>query len=248
MAAPVISIMLRSRPDKAVSIKQRHAEVMAGMNKIGPPLGFAGLEPPPTPDCGGNLNASFSVKLPIRGLKFMGSYEFRGERHIYRDHGAFDDLMDFWFRTSNKAVDYHAILHQHLPRVAEAFEGYKAFVSYGPYGYYYSIGGPDNGCDAQGYAIEINPIYNRLRQDKTINIDGRNNIYTLYPAQHWDAQLCERALGYGRDEVIRRLEGKVPKAERLMDGVYLILNDNPALTYDEFVAMNETIKPMLGLL
>jgi hypothetical protein len=32
-----------------------------------------------------------------------------------------------------------------------------------------------------------------------------------------------------------------------MDGVYLVLNDDPQLTYEEFVAMNERYKAMLGL-
>jgi hypothetical protein len=87
-----------------------------------------------------------------------------------------------------------------------------------------------------------------LREDKSIDIDGRNNIYTLRPAQYWDAELCRRALGYDPDEVIARLHGRVPRAERLMDGVYTVLNDSPEMSYADFVEMNEKIKPILGLI
>jgi hypothetical protein len=177
----------------------------------------------------------------------MGDYLYRGERYIYRDEAKFDDFLRYGFKTSNKAIDYRAVLHEHLPKVVEAFGSYKTSVFYGPYHSYYDSGG-DNGFGADGYPIETNEVYNRLRKDKRVDIDGRNNIYTLYPAQYWDAELCRRALGYSPDEVVARLRGKVPRVERLMDGVYLVLNDDPALTYEAFVEMNERVKPVLGLI
>ncbi|WP_411385408.1 hypothetical protein [Pseudomonas sp. MPB03] len=36
-------------------------------------------------------------------------------------------------------------------------------------------------------------------------------------------------------------------AVRLMDGVYWVLNDDPDMSYEAFVEMNEQIKPILGL-
>ena len=64
---------------------------------------------------------------------------------------------------------------------------------------------------------------------------------------YWDAELCQRALGYDRDEVIRRLAGKVPRVDPLMDGVYVVFNDDPALSYENFVQMNQNGKALLGL-
>ena len=32
-----------------------------------------------------------------------------------------------------------------------------------------------------------------------------------------------------------------------MDGVYLVLNDDPGMSYETFVEVNEQIKPILGL-
>lgn len=92
-----------------------------------------------------------------------------------------------------------------------------------------------------------NPAYNALLSEEGIDVNGRNNIYTLNPAQFWDGELCQRALGFDRDEVIRRLKDVAVLARPVMDGVYLVLNDDPQLTYEAFVEMNERIKPMLGL-
>lgn len=89
--------------------------------------------------------------------------------------------------------------------------------------------------------------YNELRANPEIDVDGRNNIYTLHAAQYWDSKLCQRALEYGPDEVVMRLAGKVPKVERLGDGVYIVLNDDPAMSYDDFLSLNERCKEMLGL-
>ena len=80
-----------------------------------------------------------------------------------------------------------------------------------------------------------------------MDIDGRNCIYTLKPAMFWDALLCRRALGYGPEEVIRRLDGRVPLVRPLMDGVYIVFNDDIGLTYAQFVEMNERNKAILGL-
>ena len=94
--------------------------------------------------------------------------------------------------------------------------------------------------------ISIVPAYNDLRAHG-ITPNGRNNIYTLSPACYWDKDLCQTALGYDRDEVIRRLAGKVPDVRPLADGVYIIFNDNPLLSFDDFLAIQHTFKPILGL-
>jgi hypothetical protein len=248
-----IELWIAARAIKAVSIQERHAQVMERMSRIDPPLGFAGLELPPAPDCGDGLNAAYGVKFPIRGLKFVGDYIFRGERFNYEDNGRFDDYLRFGFKVSNKALNYEAIIHEHFPKVIEAFDGYRAFLTCDGYDSAYCGGyvPSDDGStafDAQGNAVRNNLVYNRLLADKAISLDGRNNIYVLRPAMYWDAELCQRALGYGPDEVIRRLNGLVPKIEPLSDGVYVVFNDDSALSYEAFLLINEHFKPILGLM
>jgi hypothetical protein len=96
-------------------------------------------------------------------------------------------------------------------------------------------------------AFQSNEPLRRFPADPSIDTNDRNNIVTLEPAMYRDGLLCQRALGYDRDEVIRRLQGKVPLVMPLMDGVYTVFSDNPDLTYEEFVAINDRFKPVLGL-
>lgn len=236
MSAADIELWFYACPDRILSINQRHAEIMDRMSRIGAPLGVAGLELPAAPSCGDGLIATYTVKLPIRGLRFVGDYAYRGDRYIYEGRASNDEHLRFVFKISNKTIDYKFVVNEHLPKVIEAFKGYKAHVTYDLYDLYY-----------QGGLNDDNLAYNRLREDKTIDVDGRNNIYTLFPAQFWDAAFCQRTLGYGPDEVIARLQGKCLMAVRLMDGVYLVLNDDPGMSYETFVEMNEQIKPILGL-
>lgn len=250
MSATNVELWIFSRATHDQSIEQRHAEFVNSAKYIGPPLGFEGVELPLTPDCGDKLSAEFGVKYAIRGLKFFGMYIFRGERYVFRDETKFDDFLRFSFKTSNKALDYRGVLHEHFPKEIEAFRGYRAFINFEGYlsAYYGGFHPSESGFGADGYLLENNADYNRLREDKSIDIDGRNNIYTLRPAQYWDAELCRRALGYGPDEVIARLQGCVPRVEQLMDGVYLVLNDDPNLSYEDFFEMNKRYKSILGLI
>ncbi|MCD0244469.1 hypothetical protein [Xanthomonas melonis] len=237
MSSPEIQLWFYAKPDKALSIEQRHAEVIKRMSHIGRPLGFEGLDLPAAPSCGDGLTASYKIALPVKGLIFLGDYVYRGDKYIYEDHGSFDEHLRFGFKTSNKSIDYKSVLNKQFQEVAQAFGAYKAFASYDLYSVYYQGNGPDE-----------NPVYDRLTKDESIDVDGRNNIYTLHPVQFWDGDHCRRALGYGPDEVVARLQGKVQRVERFLDGVFLLLNDDPRLSYERFLSINGEVKPLLGLI
>ncbi|MFJ3058268.1 hypothetical protein [Herbaspirillum sp. NPDC087042] len=232
-----IELWFYARPDRTRSIDERHGEVMSRLAKIDGPFGFSGLDLPEAPDCGDGLVAVYSTKLPTRGLKFIGDYAFRGAGYRYEDRASYDEHIRYQFKVTNKEIDYRRLLYLDFPKLVEAFAGYKAKLSYDIYSLYY-----------QGGTNDENIVYNKLRENKELNVDGRNNIFTLYPSQFWDAELCVRALGYGPEEVIARLKGVCPMAIPLLDGVYMVLNDDPKITYEAYVEMNNTIKPVLGLI
>ncbi|MBB6337672.1 hypothetical protein FHR59_001882 [Xanthomonas arboricola] len=237
MSSPEIQLWFYAKPDRALTIEQRHAQVMEQMSRVGSPLGFEGLDLPAAPSCGDGLSASYKIKFPVKGLLCIGDYIYRGERYVYEDHGSFDEHLRFGFKISNIKIDYRNVLNTEIQEITQAFGAYKAFASYDLYSVYYQGNGPDE-----------NPVYDRLRKEKSIDVDGRNNIYTLHPVQFWDGDRCRSALGYGPDEVVARLQGKVQRVERFLDGVFLLLNDDPGLTYEQFVEMNERVKPILGLI
>lgn len=231
-----INLCMYFRAALSEPVEKRHKEVVRNMKEIGPPLGWEKLDVPPLPDFGAETLAIYWVKYPIPGIRCHADYNYRSDGHRLDDRAAQDDRMFIDFSTANKALDYRDILRNHFPALVKAYRSYRAIVGFGHHGVDY--------CGGIEYK---NNLYNRLRTDKSIDIDGRNNIFTLKPAMYWDALLCQRALGYDRDEVIRRLRGQVPEVMPLMDGVYTVFNDDANLSYEEFVAINDKFKPILGL-
>ena len=247
MSDPDIVLYVRHRATHIETIAGRHADVAARMATIGPPLGWQGLSIPKAPPENVEFSGGYMVRYNVKGIKCAVNFLSRHPNYKYQDHASFDDSIRIGFRSTNKKLDYAAILGAEFPKVVAAFDGYKADVGFKYLGMYYEDGGENNPVDSDGYVLQLNEVYNRLRQDNTLDINGRNCIYTLDPAMFWDALLCRRALGYGPEEVIRRLDGRVPLVRPLMDGVYIVFNDDIGLTYAQFVEMNERNKAILGL-
>jgi hypothetical protein len=241
-------IYRRSRMDKIVLA--RHALIVARLQKLDGPFGLMGIEPPaPLFTDGGYWG------MPRRedtGVMTNGWYAFRGNR-VFTEKAVDDDNLNYKFYAHDKRIDYKRLIHDDFRQAIMAFEGYRAvwyFEGYdraylGGYAYSAEYSGPPT--DDDGLPVADNEEYNQLCADKAVDVDGRNNIFTLHPAQYWDAELCQLALGYGPDEVIKRLQGQAPRAERLGDGVYLVLNDDPKMSFDDFLGMNELYKRLLGL-
>ena len=51
-----------------------------------------------------------------------------------------------------------------------------------------------------------------------------------------------------KEELLERLKGKTKGVLLLEKGIYIIFNDKADITYEEFVEMNNTFKPLLGLI
>ncbi|HGM6067499.1 TPA: hypothetical protein ACKP39_001169 [Stenotrophomonas maltophilia] len=236
MSTERIAIYLQARPDRSISIAERHLHVMDRMSAIPCPLGFHGLELPPVPDCGEELLASYEIKTGLKGLSVIGTYAFRGPGYEYADVAASDEIILYGFRSSNKAVDYPSVLRNGVASVAEAFGAYRVKVTYGMYSMDYQ-----DGVGREG------PTLADLKAAGVKDVDGRKNILTMYPAQFWDARLCSDALGFGPEEVFSRLEGKVDKVELTASGVYILLSDKVDLSYEEYLEFNRHAKALLGL-
>jgi hypothetical protein len=237
-----------------------HDHFMDAMLSVPGPFGFEGAErrvaPEFTVEADGwpNSVAPYNVKGRMRGVKFVGTYnipDVYGKSGPNKNLESYSgDSLEYQWKLTNKKVDYRFALHKNLPVVINIYEARFCNLSVCYYDFAYQGGyHGDNGpyVDEFGYKPALNQTYNRLKADSSIDVDGWNNIYTLYPAQYWEGGRCIRALGYDRDEVIRRLSGKVPLVRPLLDGVYIVLNDNPDITYDEYYAMNVEYKAILGL-
>jgi hypothetical protein len=180
----------------------------------------------------GSLASFFTFRYPDSEIVFEGAYLIRDKKFLYESK-ACDDKLSFVIPINSVQKEYRIVLLRHFPELLSAIGGYRAAAYLGSY--------------ANQYDQIHRPVLTKLRDVDGKDIDGRNNIFTLNVVQYWDGQLCQRALGYGRDEVTKRLTGKVPLVQPLMDGVYVVFNDNPDLTFEEFCAYNDRLKPVLGL-
>lgn len=234
MSGKEVDLFLHYKARHGESVETRHKEIIAAMRSLSAPFGWGEVSKlPPAPDCGEDLGAGFHITLNVPGIESYGTYVYRGETYKYRDESTFDDKLSISFDSRNKFVDYRLVLETHFPAVIGAFRAYLAKAFFDDYFVRYE--------DLNQGAVD------RLRKTQTVDINGRNNIFTLHPAQYWDAELCGKALGYGPDEVIRRLEGNVPLVRPLMNGVYTVFNDDPDLSFEDFCAFNDRFKPVLGL-
>ena len=228
-----LGLWLYMRPDLRQSIAMRHKELTQSLAQVGGPFGWHGLEIPEAPNRReGSYSASFVMRYPDRSVRCSGSYMIRDANHL-DDLSSDDDRISIEFDLGSKKYDYPHLLAEHFPNLVAASSAYRAAAYFGL------------------YTVDFDELHKadrrRLKVQKGVDVNGRNNIFTLQPAQFWDAELCQRALGYGRDEVIKRLTGKVPLVKPLMDGVYVVFNDDPDLTFEEFCAYNDRLKPVLGL-
>ncbi len=220
-------------PQHEESIESRHAFIAERMKSLKGTLSWRNLSIPPAPDCGKELSASYELSYQALPMTVTGLYAYRGSKYIYGDHISYDDKLILHFDIDQIGEFYAPILHREFPLLVEAFQGYllRGFYS--------------------AYATKYHGLYKEtldaLRAKGDFDLNGRNNIFSLQPAQFWSEEVCRRALGYGSDEVIKRLTGKVPLVQPLMDGVYVVFNDNPDMTFEEFCAYNDRLKPVLGL-
>lgn len=229
----MIDLFVYKRPNAEQSVEYCYQQLVKKMKLIGQPFSWRDLMLPSTPSFeADSFSAHFEVNYPSDRIHHHGYFHLRDRHYLSEDHAAKDDAMSLHIERLNHS-EYGQILSTYFPQLVVAFDAYRAAAYFKEYIVLYY----------QTYSETLE----RLRARREINVNGRNNIFTLNPAHYWDSELCQRALGYGRDEVINRLTGKVPLVQPLMDGVYVVFNDNPDLSFEEFCAYNDRLKPVLGL-
>lgn len=232
-------------------MEERHQSLINKFREVPAPFGLQGMDKLKFPKFTGSAWASVWYKHPdTKKLiqKYGYTYRTRRNENEIRDYDK--DQLFFEFEPGYDKINFADIWHIHFPKAIEIYEPRFADNCYAEYRLCYRYGykpGEKEHLDENGHARSIVPEYNALKE-KGIIPDGDFNIFTLSPVVYWNKAMCLDALGFDRDEVIRRLEGKVLHIRPLNDGVYIIFNDNPLLSFDDFLAIQHTYKPLLGLL
>ena len=233
------SIRMYRKINKNESIEERHEKVMEGLSKLEAPLGLKDSEIPEIPDFGTELVCFYDAKnIKTKGVSIEGVYMWRGLKYVVWDE------LRYEFKITYKLIDYKKIIYEDLPKVINIFAPYVAdlYVAYN--GAYEEGRTPET----RTYGESINPEFLKLKE-KNCNIGMLEDVlFTLSPVMYFNEESYNKLIKVPKEELLERLKGEAKGVMLLEKGIYIIFNDKADITYEEFVEMNNTFKPLLGLI
>ena len=222
------TIHLYRKVDVNESMEERHKKVMEGLSKLGEPLGLKDSEIPEIPDFGTELICFYDAKnIKTKGVSIEGVYMWRGLKYVVWDE------LRYEFKITYKLIDYKKIIYDDLPKVINIFDPYIADVFVSP-----------------SYSIAYKEIYKSeiLKLEEKGLKELQDVLFTLSPVMYFNEESCTKLIKIPKEELLERLKGKANKVLLLEKGIYITFNDKADITYEEFVEMNNTFKPLLGLI
>ena len=235
------TIQLYRKVDNNESMEEMHKRVMEGLSKIEAPLGLKDSEIPKTPDFGAELICHYSTKnIKTKGVKIKGSYDWRMISPL-----VWWDTLKYEFKITYKLIDYQKIIYENLPKVTEVYDPYIVRLHIPYYNIAYEEGRTP---ETITYYDSENPNFLKLKETGVQIGMLFDALFTLSPVMYFNEECYEKLIKVPKEELLKRLEGKAKKVLILERGIYIIFNDKADISYDEFVEMNETFKPLLGLI
>ena len=234
------TIQLYRKVDDNESMEEMHKRVMEGLSKIDAPLGLIDSEIPETPDFGKELVCFYYAKnIKTKGVSIEGEYKWRGLSYVNWDN------LRYEFKITYKLIDYQKIIYKDFPKIITIYKPYVAYIFIPDYGTAYEEGRTP---ETITYYDSENPNFLKLKETGVEIGILYDALFTLSPVMYFNEECYEKLIKVSKEELLKRLEGKAKKVLLLEKGVYIIFNDKADISYEEFVEMNETFKPLLGLI
>ena len=235
------TIQLYRKVDNNEPMEEMHKRIMEGLSKIEAPLGLKDSEIPKTPDFGTELICHYFTKnIKTKGVKIKGSYDWR----IISPLVWWDNLR-YEFKITYKLIDYQKIIYEDLPKIITIYEPYITYIYISNYGTAYEEGRTP---ETITYYDSKNPNSLKLKETGVEIGILSDALFTLFPVMYFNEECYKKLIKVPKEELLKRLEGKAKKVLLLEKGIYIIFNDKADISYEEFVEMNETFKPLLNLI
>ena len=235
------TIQLYRKVDNNEPMEEMHKRIMEGLSKIEAPLGLKDSEIPKTPDFGAELICHYFTKnIKTKGVKIKGSYDWRMISPL-----VWWDTLKYEFKITYKLIDYQKIIYEDLPEIITIYEPYITYIYISNYGKAYEEGRTP---ETITYYDSKNPNFLKLKETGVKIGMLYDALFTLFPVMYFNEECYEKLIKVPKEELLKRLEGKAKKVLILEKGIYIIFNDKADISYDEFVEMNETFKPLLNLI
>ncbi|MBS5188117.1 MAG: helicase [Fusobacterium nucleatum] len=234
------TIQLYRKVDDNESMEEMHKRVMEGLSKIEAPLGLKDSEIPETPDFGKELVCFYYAKnIKTKGVSIEGEYKWRGLSYVNWDN------LRYEFKITYKLIDYQKIIYKDFPKIITIYKPYVAYIFIPDYGTAYEEGRTP---ETITYYDSENPNFLKLKETGVKIGVLYDALFTLSPVMYFNEECYEKLIKVPKKELLKRLEGKAKRVLLLERGIYIIFNDKADISYEEFVEMNETFKPLLGLI
>ena len=234
------TIQLYRKVDDNESMEEMHKRVMEGLSKIDAPLGLIDSEIPETPDFGKELVCFYYAKnIKTKGVSIEGEYKWRGLSYVNWDN------LRYEFKITYKLIDYQKIIYKDFPKIITIYKPYVAYIFIPDYGTAYEEGRTP---ETITYYDSENPNFLKLKETGVKIGVLYDALFTLSPVMYFNEECYEKLIKVPKKELLKRLEGKAKRVLLLERGIYIIFNDKADISYEEFVEMNETFKPLLGLI
>ena len=235
------TIQLYRKVDNNEPMEEMHKRIMEGLSKIEAPLGLKDSEIPKTPDFGAELICHYFTKnIKTKGVKIKGSYDWRMISPL-----VWWDTLKYEFKISYKLIDYQKIIYEDLPKIITIYEPYITYIYISNYGTAYEEGRTP---ETITYYDSKNPNFLKLKETGVEIGILSDALFTLSPVMYFNEECYKKLIKVPKEELLKRLEGKAKKVLLLEKGIYIIFNDKSDISYEEFVEMNETFKPLLNLI
>ena len=235
------TIQLYRKVDNNEPMEEMHKRVMKGLSKIEAPLGLKDSEIPKTPDFGTELICHYFTKnIKTKGVKIKGSYDWRMISPL-----VWWDTLKYEFKITYKLIDYQKIIYEDLPKVTEVYDPYIVRLHISYYNIAYEEGRTP---ETITYYDSENPNFLKLKETGVKIGMLYDALFTLFPVMYFNEECYKKLIKVPKEELLKRLEGKAKKVLLLEKGIYIIFNDKADISYEEFVEMNETFKPLLNLI
>jgi hypothetical protein len=124
--------------------------------------------------------------------------------YLNRDISQSDDFLAL--RLNADKADYLEFCAKIFPRLIAIFRPYRAAIE-----------------TDQEVAMADWEIVRTQRPETGKNIDGRDSVFRIWPANFFDDLLCRRSFGMSAEEVVRRAAPACERAELLNGGAFLLV-------------------------
>lgn len=156
----------------------------------------------------GTGESAASDLTPALAAGIKGAVSYVGRSWAVQDQAKADDFLSL--QLDLDAIDFAQFCREIFPQVVAAFKPYRAAVI------------TDIGQDLDDFDLIIEEV-GRTGTD----VDGRDTVYRIWPANYFDDEMCNRAFGLAAADVVSKAAMCISRAALFHGGALLGLADEP---------------------